>query len=406
MKAKLYPVSSETDVSEAITAAREALNSHETIVIPTDTVYGIACDAFSHEGVAKLLSDKGRSRTMPPPVMIFDQASLSGVADEIPDEVYELGRKFWPGALTVILYSYPSLNWDLGDTQGTVAVRVPNDEFALKLLTEHGPLAVSSANKTGQQAAVNAQQAADQLGENVSLIVDAGDRPASAGSTKESTAASDSTSQAPDTDVPGSEDTETADSGAESAPAAETTKDTPSETAEGTGSDDAPAQALPSTILDCTCTPFVVVREGAISVEALREVVPSIVTRAELDERNELKAKERAAEGETHAAAGQEDLDEAYEQWDKEHSQSSESARRAGAPAEGSIASALMGAVGVLGEVSASAGIDQQRTRQYRNNTPKPVKRDEAQAQPFSAQQARALVFGEQTEKTESASTD
>ena len=165
MKAKLYPVSSDTEVSEAITAAREALNSHETIVIPTDTVYGIACDAFSHEGVAKLLSDKGRSRTMPPPVMIFDQASLSGVADEIPDEVYELGRKFWPGALTVILYSYPSLNWDLGDTQGTVAVRVPNDEFALKLLTEHGPLAVSSANKTGQQAAVNAQQAADQLGE-------------------------------------------------------------------------------------------------------------------------------------------------------------------------------------------------------------------------------------------------
>ena len=148
-----------------------------------------------------------------------------------------------------------------------------------------------------------------------------------------------------------------------------------------------------------------VVREGAISVEALREVVPSIVTRAELDERNELKAKERAAEGEAHAA-GQEDLDEAYEQWDKEHSQGSESARRAGAPAEGSIASALMGAVGVLGEVSASAGIDQQRTRQYRNNTPKPVKRDEAQAQPFSAQQARALVFGEQTEKTESASTD
>ena len=233
--------------------------------------------------------------------------------------------------------------------------------------------------------------------------MDAGDRPTSAGSTKESTAASDSTSQAPDTDAPGSEDTETADSVAESAPAAETTKDTPTETAEGTGSDDAPAQALPSTILDCTCTPFVVVREGAISVEALREVVPSIVTRAELDERNELKAKERAAEGETHAAAGQEDLDEAYEQWDKEHSQSSESARRAGAPAEGSIASALMGAVGVLGEVSASAGIDQQRTRQYRNNTPKPVKRDEAQAQPFSAQQARALVFGEQTE---SASTD
>ena len=89
MNAKLYPVTTDTETTEAVEAAREALNAHETIVIPTDTVYGIACDAFSHQGVSKLLADKGRSRTMPPPVLIFDLAALAGVADEIPNDVYD-----------------------------------------------------------------------------------------------------------------------------------------------------------------------------------------------------------------------------------------------------------------------------------------------------------------------------
>ena len=87
---------------------------------------------------------------MPPPVLIFDLAALAGVVDDVPNDIYDLGGRFWPGALTMILHAYPSLSWDLGETRGTVAVRVPDDEFALKLLTEHGPLAVSSANKTGQ----------------------------------------------------------------------------------------------------------------------------------------------------------------------------------------------------------------------------------------------------------------
>ena len=159
MTAKLYPVTTETETREAIEAAREALKAHDTIVMPTDTVYGIAADAFSHQGVAKLLADKGRDRTMPPPVLIFDLAALAGVVDDVPDDIYDLGGRFWPGALTMILHAYPSLSWDLGETRGTVAVRVPDDEFALKLLTEHGPLAVSSANKTGQEAALDAQTA-------------------------------------------------------------------------------------------------------------------------------------------------------------------------------------------------------------------------------------------------------
>lgn len=379
MKAKLYPVSSDTEVSEAVEAARAALNAHETVIIPTDTVYGIACDAFSHRGVAKLLADKGRSRTMPPPVMIFDQAALSGVADEIPDEVLELGRAFWPGALTVILYAYPSLSWDLGDTQGTVAVRVPDDEFALKLLAEHGPLAVSSANKTGQPAAQDAQQAAEQLGEDVTLIVDGGTRP-----------------------VPVHQPAEANDGQTESADTAASEESSEAEEPRKNTATEPNAQALPSTILDCTSTPFVVVREGAIPVAELRTVVPSIVTRAELDARKSQQTKERAAQRqEREAVESQEGLDEAYQQWDQDHSDeknTSEPARRAEAPVEGSVASALMDAMGMISETAAaavSAGIDQKRTRGYRNNTPQPVKSNEEPVNPVSIQQARALVFGE-----------
>ena len=177
MTAKLYPVTTETETREALDAAREALKAHDTIVMPTDTVYGIAADAFSHQGVAKLLADKGRDRTMPPPVLIFDIAALAGVVDDVPDDIYDLGYRFWPGALTIILHAYPSLSWDLGETRGTVAVRVPDDEFALKLLTEYGPLAVSSANKTGHEAAATAQSAMDSLGEDVAVIIDGGSRP-------------------------------------------------------------------------------------------------------------------------------------------------------------------------------------------------------------------------------------
>ncbi len=354
--AKLYPVTTETETREAIEAAREALKAHDTIVMPTDTVYGIAADAFSHQGVAKLLADKGRDRTMPPPVLIFDLAALAGVVDDVPDDIYDLGGRFWPGALTIILHAYPSLSWDLGETRGTVAVRVPDDEFALKLLTEHGPLAVSSANKTGQEAALDAQTAMDSLGEDVAVVIDGGARP-------------------------------------------KPLESEPNEDGVVVVTERDPA---PSTILDCTSFPYVVVREGAISVEELREVVPTILTRAEADE----QAARKVEEAETASSAPSEstpseraldeqaDLDEAYEQWDSTHTVSGEPARRASAPVAGSVAASLLGATSALSSAF-STGVDQERSRGYRDNTPKPVRADEPQTHPVPADTARALVFGE-----------
>ena len=146
----------------------------ELIVLPTDTVYGIGCDAFSPRAVARLLAAKGRGRAMPPPVLVSPVRPLDGIATSISADVRALAEAFWPGALTIVCRSQPTLNWDLGDTGGTVAVRMPLHPVALELLERTGPMAVSSANLTGRPAANTCDEAQDQLGELVQLYLDGG----------------------------------------------------------------------------------------------------------------------------------------------------------------------------------------------------------------------------------------
>lgn len=155
--------------------ARAAVRKGDLVVIPTDTVYGVAADAFSPKAVQKLLDAKGRTRQSPPPVLVPGVSTLEALASEIPDAVRQLIDAFWPGGLTIVLSAQPSLAWDLGDTDGTVAVRMPDNRIALELLEETGPLAVSSANLTGQPAATTAQAAFDMLGESVDTYLDGGD---------------------------------------------------------------------------------------------------------------------------------------------------------------------------------------------------------------------------------------
>jgi tRNA threonylcarbamoyl adenosine modification protein (Sua5/YciO/YrdC/YwlC family) len=197
--------------------AQRAIRDQKCVVIPTDTVYGIAADAFSPQAVTLLLAAKGRSRKMPPPVLIPRLNALDGLATDVPAEARRLAEAFWPGGLTLILHAQPSLDWDLGETKGTVALRIPADDLAQDLLTLTGPLAVSSANRTGQDAAQSAAGAEAQLAESVEVYLEGGHRPV-----------------------------------------------------EGTGSD-------PSTIVDATSLPLRVVRQGAISLERLRDVVPGLL---------------------------------------------------------------------------------------------------------------------------------
>jgi tRNA threonylcarbamoyl adenosine modification protein (Sua5/YciO/YrdC/YwlC family) len=161
----------------ALDEAVHALGRGGLVVLPTDTVYGIGADAFDARAVAALLAAKGRGRQMPPPVLVPDARTLDGLCTDVPESVRALVAEFWPGGLTVILRAQPSLTWDLGETRGTVAVRMPDHPAALALLARTGPLAVSSANLTGQPAALTAAQAAAQLGDAVAVYLDGGAAP-------------------------------------------------------------------------------------------------------------------------------------------------------------------------------------------------------------------------------------
>ncbi|WP_233565620.1 L-threonylcarbamoyladenylate synthase [Cellulomonas sp. PhB143] len=210
MSTDLHDVRDPAGWGPAIDEAVHAISRGELVVLPTDTVYGIGADAFQPDAVAALLAAKGRGRQMPPPVLVPDLRTLDGLATAVPDGARALAETFWPGGLTIICAAQPSLAWDLGETRGTVALRMPDHPAARALLRRTGPLAVSSANRTGRPAALDAADAVGQLGASVAVYLDGGT-------------------------VPG---------------------------------------GVASTIVDATGPALRVVREGAISLEALRDVVP------------------------------------------------------------------------------------------------------------------------------------
>jgi L-threonylcarbamoyladenylate synthase len=195
-----------------IRAAVDAIVRGDLVVLPTDTVYGIAADAFKPWAVTALLNAKGRGRNMPPPVLVGSRQTLDGLVYSLGREARSLVEAFWPGALTIVVEYAPTLQWDLGDTYGTVAVRMPLHPVALEVLAHTGPLAVSSANRTGVPPAVTAAEAREQMRYTVSTYLEAG--PCS--------------------------------------------------------------DPFPSSIVDCTTPVPRVLREGAIPFDRLREVVPTI----------------------------------------------------------------------------------------------------------------------------------
>ncbi|MEV0645561.1 L-threonylcarbamoyladenylate synthase [Phytomonospora sp. NPDC050363] len=208
---RLFDCTSVDERDRAIEAAISAVRSGDLVVMPTDTVYGIGADAFKSWSVEALLRAKGRGRDMAPPVLVGSRRTLDGLVLSLPSTARDLVAAFWPGALTVVVEHAPTLDWDLGDTDGTVAVRMPLHPVALEVLSETGPMAVSSANKSGQPPASTATDAREQLGYGVSVYLEAG----------------------PSADI------------------------------------------VPSTIVDCTGDVPILLRAGALSLERIREVVPS-----------------------------------------------------------------------------------------------------------------------------------
>jgi L-threonylcarbamoyladenylate synthase len=178
-----YDMAIATERPVGLDLARDAVRRGELVVLPTDTVYGIGADAFDAEAVQALLDAKGRGREMPPPVLISSATTLDALATGVTDYARRLVDRFWPGPLTIVCNQQPSLQWDLGDTRGTVAVRMPDHRLALDLLERTGPMAVSSANLTGHPAATDADMAEEMLSEHVAVIIDDGPSPGGSAST-------------------------------------------------------------------------------------------------------------------------------------------------------------------------------------------------------------------------------
>lgn len=172
-----------TEREAGIASAALAVQRGRLVVLPTDTVYGVGADAFSPAAVTRLLDAKGRGRDMPPPVLVSAPTTLDALAVGVPAYARALVEELWPGPLTLVCRQQPSLQWDLGDTRGTVAVRMPDHEVALELLARTGPLAVSSANKSGMPAATDADAAEQMLGDSVEVILDGGTSPGGEAST-------------------------------------------------------------------------------------------------------------------------------------------------------------------------------------------------------------------------------
>jgi L-threonylcarbamoyladenylate synthase len=208
---RLFSMRDPHERQRGLSAAADVVRRGELVVLPTDTVYGIGTDAFATGAVASLLAAKGRGRDMPVPVLVGSPATIEGLAMALPQWGRDLVEAFWPGALTVVCRQQPSLQWDLGDTRGTVAIRMPLHPVAIELLRDVGPMAVSSANRTGVAPATTAANAQEQLGDAVRVYLDAG--PC--------------------------------------------------------------ADAIPSSIVDVTGDHPVLLREGAVSLTLVRSVVPS-----------------------------------------------------------------------------------------------------------------------------------
>ena len=169
--------------SGAIAEAVSAVKSGRLVVLPTDTVYGLGADAFDSRAVAGLLTAKGRGRDMPVGVLVGSWHTIEGLVYSVPNQARELIRAFWPGALSLVVKQAPSLQWDLGDARGTVMLRMPLHPVAIELLRETGPMAVSSANISGQLPATTAQDAQRQLGDLVDVYLDSGTSEQQAAST-------------------------------------------------------------------------------------------------------------------------------------------------------------------------------------------------------------------------------
>jgi L-threonylcarbamoyladenylate synthase len=160
---------------ENLAEAVAALEAGEPVVVPTDTVYGLAAVAQDPAATARLFEIKQRPTDAALPVLVADAEQAFSLCDAVPDEARRLALRHWPGGLTLVLPRRPGLDLDLGGVDdGTIGVRVPDHPVPVALAGLVGPLAATSANRHGRPTPATAAAAADQLGGLVRVVVDGG----------------------------------------------------------------------------------------------------------------------------------------------------------------------------------------------------------------------------------------
>lgn len=169
--------------ADGLARASEMLRTSRLVVVPTDTVYGVAADAFDADATGRIFAAKDRSRQHPLPVMVRSQKQLPALTARSDEVIDRLVAAFWPGPLTIVVPAQAGLRWDIGRNDGTVAVRMPLEPAVLDLVRQVGPLAVTSANRSGRAPASDIATARDELGDAVDVYLDAGPRPGGVPST-------------------------------------------------------------------------------------------------------------------------------------------------------------------------------------------------------------------------------
>jgi len=162
-----------TGSSGRVDSAVQVLTQGGLVAFPTDTVYGLGALVSNPLAIGKLYEVKGRDQTKAIPVLIGDLEDLDEVALELTGYALELTRRFWPGPLTLVVAKRPDLP-DILSTTPTIGVRMPDHPDALDLLKATGPLAVTSANRSGGSNPLTAEEVFDQLSGSIPLVLDSG----------------------------------------------------------------------------------------------------------------------------------------------------------------------------------------------------------------------------------------
>lgn len=171
------------DHDAALQRAGLALRAGGVVVIPTDTVYGVAADAFNTVATARIFEIKKRPRSLPLPVLVSRPRQAWAMCAFVPQAAAELAAAFWPGPLTLVLPQTADLAWDLGDADGTLALRMPAHDDVIALLEMVGPLAATSANVSGEPTPATVAEIEQHLGDEIALYVDGGPAKLDVGST-------------------------------------------------------------------------------------------------------------------------------------------------------------------------------------------------------------------------------